>query len=364
MAIELNIYPITPIIKGTYPQGTPLGKICLQNINSNDGKKTESHSRLLLGIVMLIIQFTYTLFFYWRIRRYVRRYGEKLCAIGKYKRNCQTLKTTAGAAILGCCFPNFSFMFRDVITREDTFAQFVAHFLFVDVCIDLFYTGLFLLAAKDDIPNMEETPRRVIFYVSRPKYLEPRRPEILTSINVMNSTKSGPCKVRPSDIQIPLVRVTRNAHRVTLYHATFKKKVGKIHSWGLTVKVPKQTQVCPWSEEVQFEEKGAKPKEDMQPKAEVSQEQETSSRKLDVAELNRIHDGMGCTSSEVCNIGKVDGTKLFRKEGQQHPKKDMPSSLDGEKDIYNVIERADTVQPDDINQEKIRPKAARFIYLI
>ena len=172
--------------------------------------------------------------------------------------------------------------------------------------------------------------------------------------------------MRPSDIQIPLVRVTRNEHRVTLYHATFKKKVGKIHSWGSTVKVPKRTKVCPWSDEVQLEEKRATPKEDMQPNADVSQEQETSSRKLDVAELNKIHDGMGCTSSEVCNIGKVDGTKLFRKEGQQHPKKDMPSSLEGEKDIYDVIERADAVQPGELAQDekKIRTKSARFIYLI
>ena len=30
VTIALNIYPITPILKGTYPQGTPIGQICLQ----------------------------------------------------------------------------------------------------------------------------------------------------------------------------------------------------------------------------------------------------------------------------------------------------------------------------------------------
>ena len=270
MAIELNIYPITPIIMGTYPQGTPLGEICLQNIISNNETFVErKDERLLLGIVMLIIQFIYTLVFYGKIRRYARRYGQKLSAIGKYKRNCQTLKTTACAAILGCCFPNFNYMFRDAIPRSHTLAQFVAQFLFVDICIDLFYTGIFFIVANDDIPSMEETPRRVIFYVSRPKNLEPRRPEsnfpIFIGNKGMNSTSPTPsptsesrtCKVQPSDIQIPLVRVTKNAHKVTLYHATFKKKVLNEHYWlrGPTVKVPKLTQVSPWSKEEQVEMK-------------------------------------------------------------------------------------------------------------
>ena len=30
MTIALNIYQITPILKGTYPQDTPIGQICLQ----------------------------------------------------------------------------------------------------------------------------------------------------------------------------------------------------------------------------------------------------------------------------------------------------------------------------------------------
>ena len=30
VTIALNIYPITPILKGTYPQDTPIGQICLQ----------------------------------------------------------------------------------------------------------------------------------------------------------------------------------------------------------------------------------------------------------------------------------------------------------------------------------------------
>ena len=265
MAIELNIYPFTPIIKGTYPQATPLGEICLQNLISHDDKKEENNPRLLGLSIGLIMQFIYTLFFYWRVRRYVKGYGPKLCAIGKYKRNCETLKTTTCSAILGCCFPNFSYIFRDVITRSDRFARFVAQFLFVDTCIDLFYTSLFFFYANEDIPNMEETPRRIIFYVSRPTKIEPRRQEgsfsIMPCINGINSTsstlESAPssrtCVVKPSDFEIPMVRATRNERRVTLYHATFQKKVPKDQNLkGPTVKVPKVTQVRPyWSEEDQ-----------------------------------------------------------------------------------------------------------------
>ena len=263
MAFELNMYPITPIIKGTYPQGTVLGKICL-HISFNDEKKRENQTRLLLGNVLLILQTMYTLFFYFRIIRYVQRYGQRLCAIGRYKRNCKTLKTTVCHAILVSCFPNLNIVIRNVITRSDNFAQYVAQFLFVDVCIDLFYIGLFLFTARDDVPSMEETPRRTLFYVSKPKYLEPRRPEgvfpILARIDGTNSTGSRSCKDKPPNIQIPLIRVTRNAHRVTLYHAAFEKKVWNKHYWlrGPTVKVPKLTQVSPWSEEDQNERETAK----------------------------------------------------------------------------------------------------------
>ena len=243
VAICLNIYPINPILKGTYPHDTPLGKVCLQIKIPNDEKKDQS--RLLLGSVTQIIQFTYTFYFYWRIRRYVKKYGRKLCAIGKYKRNCNTLKTTAPFAILGCCFPNFNYLFRDVIARSDASAQlvFVAQFLFADLCIDLFYTSLYFLSANDDIPSIEETPRRILFYVSRPKYLEPRRPESIGANPTSKTQKT--CTVKPSDFRVPSVTVVRNEHMVTLYHAAFKKKAPKddYTRKGQTVQEPDEDQV-------------------------------------------------------------------------------------------------------------------------
>ena len=230
VAIELNIFPFTAIIKGKYPEETPLGQICLHNKVSS----TPNGSRLFMGGVSLIIQFSYTVFFFWRTRRFVRRYGRKLCAIGKYRRNCNSLNTTTFCAVLSCFYPNFNYWFREIIPRSNTTAQFVVQFFFKDFFMELFFTGLFLISASDDIPSEEETPRRTIFYASgRPKYLEPRRPNVPTLLQA-SDLDSAAAEVRTyknmldidndDDIQISIARVTRNRYKVTLYHATFKRK--------------------------------------------------------------------------------------------------------------------------------------------
>ena len=207
-----------------------MGQICLQNELSSP----PNVSRLSMGGVSLIIQFSYTMFFFWRIQRYVRRYGRKLCAIGKYRRNCNSLKTTTFCAFLSCFFPNFNYWFREIV-RFNTTAQFVIQFFLKDFLMELFFTGLFFISANDDIPSVEETPRRTIFYVSRrPKHLEPRRPTTQPTTLPAPDLESA-AEVRSyknmldndDNIKIPLARVTRNGYKVTLYHATFKRKAEK-----------------------------------------------------------------------------------------------------------------------------------------
>ena len=230
VAIELNIFPFTAIIKGKFPEETPLGQICLHNKVSSP----LNGSRLFMGGVSLIIQFSYTVFFFWRTRRFVRRYGRKLCAIGKYRRNCNSLNTTTFCAVLSCFYPNFNYWFREIIPRSNTTAQFVVQFFFKDFLMELFFTSLFLISASDDIPSEEETPRRTIFYASgRPKYLEPRRPNVPTllptpdldsTVGEVRTYKNMLDIENDGDIQIPIARVTRNSYKVTLYHATFKTK--------------------------------------------------------------------------------------------------------------------------------------------
>ena len=230
VAIELNIFPFTAIIKGKFPEETPLGQICLHNKVSSP----LNGSRLFMGGVSLIIQFSYTVFFFWRTRRFVRRYGRKLCAIGKYRRNCNSLNTTTFCAFLSCFYPNFNYWFREIIPRSNTTAQFVVQFFFKDFFMELFFTGLFLISASDDIPSEEETPRRTIFFASgRPKYLEPRRPNVPTLLPTPDlDSLAGEVRTyknmldidNDGDIQIPIARVTGNRYPVTLYHATFKRK--------------------------------------------------------------------------------------------------------------------------------------------
>ena len=203
-----------------------MGQICLQNELSSP----PNVQRLSIGGVSLIIQFSYTMFFFWRIRRYVRRYGRKLCAIGKYRRNCNSLKTTTFCAFLSCFFPNFNYWFREII-RFNTTAQFVIQFFLKDFLMELFFTGLFFIFSSDYIPSEEETPRRTIFYVSRRrKHLEPRRPTTQPTFLPPPDLESA-AEVRSykkmldndDNIKIPMARVTRNGYKVTVYHATLRK---------------------------------------------------------------------------------------------------------------------------------------------
>ena len=202
-----------------------------------------------------MLQLIYTVWYYRRSQRYARRYGPRLCAIGMYRRNCNSLKTTTIFTLIGCVFPNIKMGFRDMISESETHAQYVAQFLFGDISYDVIFVVLFFLSAKEDIPSEKETPRRTIFYVSKPKTLEPRRPSVgLKSA----SPDPGPATVLKEnvnpDIKVPFFRVKKNGYNVTLYKSTWKRN----HHWlrGPTVKKPTLViQVRPWTEEEQVETK-------------------------------------------------------------------------------------------------------------
>ena len=196
-----------------------------------------------------MLQLIYTVWYYWRSQRYARRYGPRLCAIGMYRRNCNSLKMTTIFALIGCVFPNIKMSLRDMILDSKTHAQYVAQFLFGDICYDVIFVLLFLLSAKEDIPSEKETPRRTIFYVSKPKTLEPRRPSVgLKSASPdLEPATVHKEKLNPH-IKIPSVRVKKNGYNVTLYQSTWKRN----HYWlrGPTVKKPTVViQVRPWSGE-------------------------------------------------------------------------------------------------------------------
>ena len=199
--------------------------------------------------LLSMLQLIYTVWYYWRSQRYARRYGSRLCAIGMYRRNCNSLKMTTIFALIGCVFPNIKMSLRDMILDSKTHAQYVAQFLFGDICYDVIFVVLFLLSAKEDIPSEKETPRRTIFYVSKPKTLEPRRP----SVGLKSASQDPePATVHKEKlnphIKIPSVRVKKNGYNVTLYQSTWKRN----HYWlrGPTVKKPTAViQVRPWSGE-------------------------------------------------------------------------------------------------------------------
>ena len=109
--------------------------------------------------------------------------------------------------------------------------------------------------------------------------------------------------------------------------------------------MPKLTQV---REKGEVEE--GEGKEEEKEGEKIWEEQETSKNRLHVASLKEIHDGVGCLSSEVCNIASVDGRELLRTA--------KVAKKVGKKDIFNEIESADAVQGHTVTRTE-----GRFIYL-
>ena len=101
--------------------------------------------------------------------------GGKMCAIGKYRRNVLSLKSTFWAALSGSIFPSLDYFVRFLTRSLSKWPAFYVNFIFLDSLLYLFYIILFLVSQVEDIPSVVETPRRTTFYVSKPRQLEPRR---------------------------------------------------------------------------------------------------------------------------------------------------------------------------------------------
>ena len=103
---------------------------------------------------------------------------------------------------------------------------------------------------------------------------------------------------------------------------------------GPTVKVPKLTQVSPWSEEDQVgRNRGELEKEKPSKGENVLQQQDTKSLIVDSlfykSSLDDIHDVTERSSSEACNISNVKGTQQFDIKGIQrsHEYKSSPNKV-------------------------------------
>ena len=181
VTITLTPSPITPMIGGLFPENTFRGKVCLlQDLKAGDEKAGEIYKKDFFVRFFIVIQIFYAARFLYRMTRYIDEQcpGGKMCSIGKYRRNILGLKSTFWAGISGSCFLLLQNIVR--IVTEHNLAKwqaFYANFIFLDSLIYLFYFLIFSFALLRDIPSVSDTPRKVVFYVSKPTELEPRRPK-------------------------------------------------------------------------------------------------------------------------------------------------------------------------------------------
>ena len=170
LIISLTPELITPLIKGAFPQNTIRGKICLLR-----GEEVSAKGFLIR--LPQLVQMSYTLRFVHKANSFVEGQcpGGKMCAIGKYRRNVLSLKSTFWAALSGSIFPSLDYSVRFLTRSLSKWPAFYVNFIFLDSLLYLFYIILFLVSQVEAIPSVVETPRRTTFYVSKPRQLEPRR---------------------------------------------------------------------------------------------------------------------------------------------------------------------------------------------
>ena len=126
----------------------------------------------------MVIQIFYAIRFLFRINQYVKGQcpGGKMCSIGKYRKKVIGLEPTFWAGVSGSCFLLLQNLVRISTHDLSRWQAFYAHYILLDSLMYLFYISIFCFACLNDIPSVSDTPRKVVFYVSRPTALEPRRP--------------------------------------------------------------------------------------------------------------------------------------------------------------------------------------------
>ena len=175
VTITVTPSPITPMIKGIFPEKTFRGKVCLlQHLQDEEIYKKDFLSRC-----FIVIQIFYATRFLFRMNRYIngRCPGGKMCSIGKYRRNIVGLNPTFWFGVSGSCFLLLQNLVRILTHGLSRWQAFYANFILLDSLIYLFYISIFCFACIEDIPSVSETSKTVVFYVSRPTVLEPRRPK-------------------------------------------------------------------------------------------------------------------------------------------------------------------------------------------
>ena len=181
--VTITITPghIAPMFDGLFPEKHFRGKVCmLQDLQAGNEKEDgEIYKKDFFLRFCIVIQIFYAVKFYIQMTRYINGQcpGGKMSSIGKYRRNILGLQTTFWAGVSGSCFLLLQNLVRFVSVHYlSRWHAFYANFIILDSLIFLFYVSIFCFVCLKDIPSVSDPPRKIVFYVSRPTVLEPRRP--------------------------------------------------------------------------------------------------------------------------------------------------------------------------------------------
>ena len=226
ISIELTMFPITPMIKGDFHFATSRGRICIMIGHLDDVEEQEDSLQMYIMKFGLVVQFLYTLSFVKRIRKYVfgQCPGNNFSSIGRYRRNIVNLRWEFWCSVLGSCFPGVDYVVRKISMSQNPTFAFIVNFVLLDSVLYLFFMVFFLSVRREPIPSKEEAPKKCSFYVSKPRYLEPRRSKQIASSLALEERLISVRKCQFPNI--PLIRKTvpqpegNMKYRVTNYIST------------------------------------------------------------------------------------------------------------------------------------------------
>ena len=192
-AVTFTIFPTTPVLREgmEFPKNNDLGKICLL-VDVDDIGYT-NHPKFLICLVFSCIVILNSLSNYGRSKFFMTNWCTKgtMACIGKYCRNAISFRTEAILGMAVACRP-IAFQFRLMAYKR---LPPLNVFYIETFCAILFdHLVVFVLSfclSRYEIPTIKEQPRTVKFYVSRPRSLEPRRPNLPVTLQVCQGTSVG-----------------------------------------------------------------------------------------------------------------------------------------------------------------------------
>ena len=212
------VLPLSFLIKGTFPEGTGPGRLCLGlgNMTKDEmspHQQTQDNAKLTIMQFMTPLLVTiFNCYVCWRVRRFVRGHCPRgrLSCIGVYRRNVITLKETSSLLYILCFSSFIDSAIQAVFPNLDKVLDGKVLFWIWNLKGISFNEGLFLtLPIFFDIP-FEGNPSKgkVDFYVLPPRELLPRPPDLTSSYSllfpVLSASQISSSSSSPGTLSQPL----------------------------------------------------------------------------------------------------------------------------------------------------------------